>query len=268
MKSRLLVAAVGVPLIFWLILWAPVWALAWALAALSGVAAYELMKCAGATRAGGPLCWLTVAWVLGAVFLQWARPAWLLPLLILYCLLAFGAAVRRAGEVRFHHIMAGFFAVSAIPYAFSSFLRLSGLGLHRAFLLLPLLFSFASDTGAFFAGRSLGKHKLAPRVSPHKTVEGAVGGLAGNALAALIFALVMDLGFHHTISYPPIIVTGVVCSVVAQLGDLSFSLIKREFGIKDYGHIFLEHGGVLDRFDSVIFVAPVLAALLQVLKLG
>ena len=64
MKSRLLVAAVGVPLIFWLILWAPVWALAWALAALSGVAAYELMKCAGATRAGGPLCWLTVAWVL------------------------------------------------------------------------------------------------------------------------------------------------------------------------------------------------------------
>ena len=268
MKSRLLVAAVGVPLIFWLILWAPVWALAWALAALSGVAAYELMKCAGATGAGGPLCWLTVAWALGAVFLQWARPAWLLPLLILYCLLAFGAAVRRVGEVRFHHIMAGFFAVSAIPYAFSSFLRLSGLGLHRAFLLLPLLFSFASDTGAFFVGRSLGKHKLAPRVSPHKTVEGAVGGLAGNALAALIFALVMDLGFHHTISYPPIIVTGVVCSVVAQLGDLSFSLIKREFGIKDYGHIFLEHGGVLDRFDSVIFVAPVLAALLQVLKLG
>ena len=138
MKSRLLVAAVGVPLIFWLILWAPVWALAWALAALSGVAAYELMKCAGATGAGGPLCWLTVAWALGAVFVQWARPAWMLPLLILYCLLSFGAAVRRAGEVKFHHIMAGFFAVSAIPYAFSSFLRLSGLGLHRAFLLLPV----------------------------------------------------------------------------------------------------------------------------------
>lgn len=258
MKSRLLVAAVGVPLIFWLILWAPVWALAWALAALSGVAAYELMKCAGATRAGGPLCWLTVAWVLGAVFLQWARPAWLLPLLILYCLLAFGAAVRRAGEVRFHHIMAGFFAVSAIPYAFSSFLRLSGLGLHRAFLLLPLLFSFASDTGAFFAGRSLGKHKLAPRVSPHKTVEGAVGGLLGNAAGAMIFALVMNCAVGYSISYGGIILAGVVCSVVAQLGDLSFSLIKREFGIKDYGRIFLEHGGVLDRFDSVLFVAPVL----------
>ena len=263
MKSRLLVAAVGVPLIFWLILWAPVWALAWALAALSGVAAYELMKCAGATRAGGPLCWLTVAWALGAVFLQWARPAWLLPLLILYCLLAFGAAVRRVGEVRFHHIMAGFFAVSAIPYAFSSFLRLSGLGLHRAFLLLPLLFSFASDTGAFFAGRSLGKHKLAPRVSPHKTVEGALGGLAANALSGALFALVMNGALDYSIPYLAIALVGLACSVVAQLGDLSFSLIKREFGIKDYGRIFLEHGGVLDRFDSVLFVAPALEVLIH-----
>ena len=263
MKSRLLVAAVGVPLIFWLTLWAPVWALAWALAALSGVAAYELMKCAGATGAGGPLCWLTVAWALGAVFLQWARPAWLLPLLILYCLLAFGAAVRRAGEVRFHHIMAGFFAVSAIPYAFSSFLRLSGLGLHRAFLLLPLLFSFASDTGAFFAGRSLGKHKLAPRVSPHKTVEGALGGLAANALSVALFALVMNGALDYSIPYLAIALVGLACSVVAQLGDLSFSLIKREFGIKDYGRIFLEHGGVLDRFDSVLFVAPALEVLIH-----
>ena len=154
--------------------------------------------------------------------------------------------------------MAGFFAVSAIPYAFSSFLRLSGLGLHRAFLLLPLLFSFASDTGAFFAGRSLGKHKLAPRVSPHKTVEGALGGLAG-----ALFALVMNGALDYSIPYLAIALVGLACSVVAQLGDLSFSLIKREFGIKDYGRIFLEHGGVLDRFDSVLFVAPALEVLIH-----
>ena len=150
------------------------------------------------------------------------------------------------------------FAMVVIPYAFGSFLRLYALGLHRAFLLLPLLFSFASDTGAFFVGRALGKHKLAPRVSPHKTVEGAVGGLLGNAAGAMIFALVMNCAVGYSISYGGIILAGVVCSVVAQLGDLSFSLIKREFGIKDYGRIFLEHGGVLDRFDSVLFVAPVL----------
>ena len=85
-----------------------------------------------------------------------------------------------------------------------------------------------------------------------------MGGLLGNAAGAVIFALVMNCAVGYSISYGGIILAGVVCSVVAQLGDLSFSLIKREFGIKDYGRIFLEHGGVLDRFDSVLFVAPVL----------
>ena len=83
----------------------------------------------------------------------------------------------------------------------------------------------------------------------------------------MVFALVMNLGFQYDISYPGIAVLGAGCSVAAQLGDLSFSLIKREFGIKDYGRIFLDHGGVLDRFDSVIFVAPVLGILMPLLGL-
>ena len=77
-----------------------------------------------------------------------------------------------------------------------------------------------------------------------------------------MFALVMNCWFGQSISCPLIALLGVLCSVVAQLGDLSFSLIKREFGIKDYGTLFLAHGGVLDRFDSVIFVAPVLSFLM------
>lgn len=89
-----------------------------------------------------------------------------------------------------------------------------------------------------------------------------MGGLAGNVVGGVAFALVMNLALGHSISYLGIALLGLFCSVVAQLGDLTFSLIKREFGIKDYGRIFLAHGGVLDRFDSVIFVAPVLAVLL------
>ena len=75
----------------------------------------------------------------------------------------------------------------------------------------------------------------------------------------------LNLACGETLGYLEVVVLGVACSVIAQLGDLSFSLIKREFGVKDYGHIFLAHGGVLDRFDSVVFVAPVLAALLPLL---
>ena len=84
----------------------------------------------------------------------------------------------------------------------------------------------------------------------------------------IIFALMMNTALDYSISYMGIALAGLVCSVVAQLGDLSFSLIKREFGIKDYGRIFLEHGGVLDRFDSVIFVAPVLGIIMPLVGLG
>ena len=251
MKSRVFVAAVGVPLIFWVVLWAPMGVFAAFLAALSAIAAWELLTCVGAGRHRALCAAFSVAFVYFNAYIYGE-------LVVVYAMGVFAYAVCRGGAVKFQQIMAAMFAMVVIPYAFGSFLRLYALGLHRAFLLLPLLFSFASDTGAFFVGRALGKHKLAPRVSPHKTVEGAVGGLLGNAAGAMIFALVMNCAVGYSISYGGIILAGVVCSVVAQLGDLSFSLIKREFGIKDYGRIFLEHGGVLDRFDSVLFVAPVL----------
>ena len=266
MKSRLLVAAVCVPLILWVVLWAPIHVLVVFLAALSAIAAWELMKCVGAL--GHRLLW--VGAVLGALFsvgFSFVKVYIYGELVVAYAMLVFAYAVFRGGEVKFQQIMAALFAMFIVPYAFASFLRLEAMGYHRAFLLLPLIFSFGSDTFAFFAGLTLGKHKLAPRVSPKKTVEGSVGGLLGNALCGIVFALVMNLGLGYDISYPGIAVLGIGCSVAAQLGDLSFSLIKREFGIKDYGRIFLEHGGVLDRFDSVIFVAPVLGILMPLLGL-
>jgi phosphatidate cytidylyltransferase len=155
--------------------------------------------------------------------------------------------------------MAGLFGSIAIGCSFSAFLRLEASGVHRAYLLLPFILSFACDTFAFFAGLTLGKHKLAPKVSPKKTVEGSIGGLVGNVLCGLLFVWVMERFFGGAaMGYGPMALLALLCGVVAQIGDLSFSLIKREFGIKDYGHLFLAHGGVLDRFDSVLFVAPVI----------
>ena len=265
MKSRLLMSAIGVPLILLVILWAPIWVLALFLAALSGVAAWELMNCVSAKR-HGVLC---TAAILGALFS--AAYAYFKvyiggELVVVYVIAVFAYAVFRGGEVKFQQIMAALFAMFVVPYAFTSFLRLDALGFHRSTLLLPLLFSFASDTGAFFAGRALGKHKLAPRVSPHKTVEGAVGGLAGNVACGLLFVFVMDRLFGGcAIGYGPMVLLALFCGAAAQIGALSFSLIKREFGIKDYGHIFLAHGGVLDRFDSVLFVAPAVEIIFQLL---
>ena len=162
-----------------------------------------------------------------------------------------------------------------VIFCFYSFIRLKELlpvetyGYDAMFfILLILCFAWGGDTCAYFAGRAFGKHKLCPVVSPKKTVEGSIGGLAGNVLGAVIFAAVMNQWFYAGIvnSYLGMILLGLVCSVVAQIGDLSFSLIKREFGIKDYGHLFLEHGGVLDRFDSVLFVTPLIEIVLQFVR--
>ena len=268
MRSRVLGSVIGVPIILVVILWAPVWVLAVTLALLSAIAAFELMRCVGVVKSAGQSCVLSNTAILGAlfaVFVQYQYDDLYAALIVAYTLLIFAYAVYRAGEIKFQQIMAALFAMYALPYAFASFLRLHEMGVHRAYLLLPLLFSFCSDTAAFFAGHAFGKHKLAPRVSPHKTVEGAVGGLLGDIVGGLVFAFFVNAAFGERLDYLGIAVLGVGCSVIAQLGDLSFSLIKREFGVKDYGHIFLAHGGVLDRFDSVVFVAPVLAALLPLL---
>lgn len=258
MKSRLLVAAAGVPALLYVALWGPEWLLAASLAVLAGVGAAELMRCVGA-RSSGLLCRLTVYCAVWAALCGWCLPEWLVPSLTLYCLLAFAAAVWKAGEIKTVHLLAGIFGAILIPYAFSSFFRIHGLGGHRGYLLLPFILSFACDTFAYFTGLTIGRHKLAPKVSPKKTVEGSVGGLAGNVLCGLLFVWVMDRFFGGSvIDYGPMATMALICGVVAQIGDLSFSLIKREFGIKDYGRLFLAHGGVLDRFDSVLFVAPVI----------
>lgn len=256
MKSRILVAAAGIPALLYVVLAAPPWAMALALMILAAVGGYELQRCVGGNdklqATSGIYAAFIVIWSFQALeVLEF--------LLLLELLLIFGCAIVKGGEIRFHQVMAEFFGSNAIGWSFASFLRLEASGIHRAYLLLPFILSFACDTFAFFAGLTLGKHKLAPKVSPKKTIEGSVGGLLGNVLCGCLFVWVMDRFFGGSaVGYGPMALLALGCGVVAQIGDLSFSLIKREFGIKDYGRLFLAHGGVLDRFDSVLFVAPVI----------
>ena len=127
-------------------------------------------------------------------------------------------------------------------------------------LMLPLLVTWASDIGAYAVGRTMGKHKLIPLVSPGKTVEGAIGGLIASVLVAWAFGNgvlrpAAQLGFKW---YPwGLILFGVVVSIAAQVGDLAESLLKREAGVKDSSRILPGHGGILDRLDSLFFVLPV-----------
>ena len=118
------------------------------------------------------------------------------------------------------------------------------------------MISFMSDTGAYFTGRFLGKHKLAPHISPNKTVEGLIGGLVGAVIGVIAYCIVLEKILHFEVNYWYIPVYGIFGSLGAVFGDLCFSAVKRQTGIKDYGNLIPGHGGILDRFDSVMVVAP------------
>lgn len=125
------------------------------------------------------------------------------------------------------------------------------------FAVLTIGIPWVADAGAYFAGVKLGKRKLCPKISPKKTVEGALGGLLAGVLSALIFGFIFDFIFGYTyVNYFALIIIGIINTPLSMLGDLGFSIIKRNLGIKDYGSIIPGHGGMLDRFDSVVVTAP------------
>ena len=160
-----------------------------------------------------------------------------------------------------------------VDFCFYSFIRLKELlpvetyGYDAIFfILLILCFAWGGDTCAYFAGRAFGKHKLCPVVSPKKTVEGAIGGVLGTMVCGVIVTLVYSVAadrmeeFTRTnigvSMYVVIALLACVAAVLGIYGDLFASVVKRQCGIKDYGTIFPGHGGILDRFDSVMFIAP------------
>jgi phosphatidate cytidylyltransferase len=131
--------------------------------------------------------------------------------------------------------------------------------------LLAFICAWITDIFAYFTGRLLGKHKLIPAVSPKKTVEGAIGGIVFCVIATVLFGFVIERFFNNygitRANYLVLIIAGIFASVVSQTGDLIMSVIKRHYDIKDYGKLFPGHGGMLDRFDSVLAVSLILAVI-------
>ena len=138
-----------------------------------------------------------------------------------------------------------------VGWLLSYFVALRGLDAGRDWVFVALFTIFGSDTAAFFVGRALGRHRLAPRISPGKTWEGAIAGVFGAIIVSLLFTMLIP------ISYVQAILLGLLVSVFGQLGDLVESLLKRNMGVKDSGKLLPGHGGFLDRIDSVVFAGVV-----------
>lgn len=145
-----------------------------------------------------------------------------------------------------------------ITIGFTSIVLLRDLPHGHLLILLVFIGAWVTDGAAYFVGRAFGKHKLIPDVSPKKTVEGAIGGSVFCAISFIIFGIAAGKITTYSANIIEIAAAGIVISVISQFGDLIASLIKRHYGIKDYGKLFPGHGGVMDRFDSIIAIAPFL----------
>ena len=264
MKNRVIVAVIGIPVLLAVIFFAPLWAWGIVVAIMASFCAWELLHCAMpefvprfAIYAGVCGAAVPIGTAFGAGELTFKISAYaLFVVMFAEMMLSF----RKEKHVLFIDLALVFAAGIVIPFLLSALVRLGLREPKAPYLLLPFVITWLSDSGAFFVGRSRGKTKLAPALSPNKTVEGSVGGFVCAILAAILYGLIL-YSCHFRANILVMAVYGFFGSLAGQAGDLAFSAIKREHGIKDYSNLLPGHGGMLDRFDSTIFTAPILELL-------
>ena len=176
--------------------------------------------------------------------------------MLLCAFVVFVTWLRNHKAIRYEQVFFVLAVMILVPQAMTTMVRMerydseSGLFL----LIMGLCGAWIADTGAYFTGVAIGKHKLCLEISPKKTVEGLVGGILTTAIA---YTVAFSCYYGFTVKRALIaFVTGAVCAVIGTVGDLSASMVKRQIGFKDYGKIMPGHGGLMDRFDSVLFVLP------------
>lgn len=160
-------------------------------------------------------------------------------------------------------IFSCFFGGILFPTFYSSLILLRGMDWGQYLVLIPMVTSFGADSGAYFIGVLFGKHRGITKVSPNKSLEGYLGGPVVGSLAVVLYAYLLNYFTGLEVNYLLFAICGFVGSFMTALGDLSYSLIKRQTGIKDYGTLIAGHGGILDRFDGMSFSAPLIWLLLQ-----
>lgn len=245
----------------------------------SAIAVYEVMrvtKCRNKVLTGCAMAFSTlvgpyIAFDVGAIL-----PVPTAVLIIAYVMALLTIMLKWYDKTKFEHVTFALFSSIVVPASISCIFRIIKLGdenpdvfqrSHIVFLLLCGMYAaWLCDTFAYFVGSKLGKRKLAPKISPKKTVEGAIGGIIGPIIVAVITYFICDHFFFRidTLNVFVVIIGMVVMGILGMLGDLSASVIKRNYGEKDFGTLFPGHGGVLDRIDSFLFTMPALYIFVEV----
>lgn len=266
MGIRILAAAVGIPALLVIVLLLPPVATAVLFAAAAAVAAYEMLWRTGILRHRNILAYTAVA-AAANVMLSWLGSAgivspqtlWVIVLaaLFVYFTALFCELLAAHTAVDFRALCVALFSGFVYPFLLGALVRLRCMDGGEFYIITAFLLSMVADSGAYFVGRAFGKHKLAPIVSPKKTVEGVIGGVAANVAVMALYTLLLNRCFGFSqVNYLYAAIYGVLGAAASVLGDLTLSVVKRQVGLKDYGNLIPGHGGILDRFDSTMLVAP------------
>lgn len=269
MAKRILVAVVLMPVMLWIMLVPP--ALAWTVLVcfISAMAAFELLRAVGGDEITLPMRTVTILAAAMLPFGSWAGwgAAYVNLVSFVVTAVCFWCAIRAYDEssarIGFFHVLASLFAGVIIPLALSALVELRRMDHGKYLVLLAVLLTFATDAGAYFAGVFLGRHRGVTKVSPNKSVEGYIGGFVSGAVFAVLYGLVAEKIDGGSVNLLSLALCGLFGAVATEVGDLAFSFIKRQYGVKDFGHLLPGHGGMLDRFDSMLFCGPVVLFIVQ-----
>ena len=262
MLTRIISAVVAIALFITVVYFLPPICFAVAVAVICAIAAYEITWRSGIVKVCALSCVAcTCAFVMPFFVADTSLSIYIFALLFFAVLLLFATWLFNYEKTSLVMVLTSFFGGVILPLMFSLVLRIHAAENGTLWILFPFIAAWMTDTGAYFTGVFLGKHKLCEKISPKKTVEGAIGGIVFCVISLIVYAYAMKL----EVNYIAVFVGAAVLSVIAQIGDLSFSVIKREYNIKDYGNLMPGHGGVLDRFDSTMFTIPASYILLMII---
>ncbi len=274
MRTRLISAAVGIAIMITMLIFHNTIFLPIMVSAMIAVMLFELLRAVKLEKCipiliASEICGISVPFIYcneysisrgdEKTFLTWLfdlfpHNTWIFGIYLFTSLIIFISWLQKHKEIRYEQIFFALASMLLVPQAMSTMIHIEKRGI---------------DHGAYFTGITLGKHKLCPEISPKKTVEGFIGGIISTAVVFVTAFFVynrfiaenpMELG---TARYIAVAVIGMVCAVIGTVGDLSASMIKRQIGFKDYGKIMPGHGGLMDRFDSVLFVLPTFYAFIS-----
>lgn len=267
MKQRVITASILVLLAAPILIWSDTIVLNIAVALISAIGIYELLSATKYVQ-NHTLTVISIIYSAAMPFLFLIegsmRNGVFIGVIFVFVVLLFMLLVFKNKKYRLEHISVAFLMANIIPLFLSSLIVLRRMPVTMivdermgfVFMLLPIACVIITDTFALFTGMLMGKHKLAPSVSPKKTVEGAIGGAVFGVLVFIAAGLISEKVVGVDVNLPLFAVAGLITSVIGQFGDLFMSVIKRHCDLKDFGNLMPGHGGILDRFDSLIFAAP------------